>query len=85
MGIITKDIAFPYMMAMIKNLTIRGQYMYERDDVRGIIKLVEAGVLKLGKSGGHEVVGEFKLEEWAEGLECAAANPEAGKIIVFTP
>ncbi|KAG4430027.1 hypothetical protein IFR05_014496 [Cadophora sp. M221] len=43
MGINHKDIAIPYFVAMIKNLTIRGQYMYERDDVRGLINLWRLG------------------------------------------
>jgi threonine dehydrogenase-like Zn-dependent dehydrogenase len=55
--------------------------MYEREDVRGIIKLVEAGVLKLGKSAGQEVVGQFPLEEWQKAFEAAANNPETGKIV----
>jgi len=50
-------------MATLKNLTIRGQYMYKREDARGIIKLAEAGVLKLGKSTGHNVIGQFLFEE----------------------
>ena len=41
MGVLSKDIAIPYVTAVLNNLTIRGQYMYEREDVRGLIKLVE--------------------------------------------
>ena len=85
MGVIHGDIAIPYIVAMFKNLTIRGQFMYEREDVRGIIKLVEAGVLKLGKSAGQEVVGQFPLEEWQKAFEAAANNPETGKIVLLTP
>jgi hypothetical protein len=44
-----KDIAVPYVMAVLNNLTIRGQYMYEREDARGLIKLAEAGLLKAWK------------------------------------
>jgi threonine dehydrogenase-like Zn-dependent dehydrogenase len=43
MGVLMKDIAIPYVVAVMNNLTIRGQYMYEREDVFGLIKLVEAG------------------------------------------
>ena len=62
-------------MATSKNLTIHGQYMYERADVRGLIKLAESGVLKLGKGGGQEVFEQFKLEEVNKAFEAAAANP----------
>ncbi|KAH8599015.1 hypothetical protein B0O99DRAFT_650228 [Bisporella sp. PMI_857] len=85
MGVILKDISIPYITACLNNLTIRGQYMYEREDVRGIIKLVEAGILKLGKSGGHQVVGEFKLEEWQKAFEAAEQNTDAGKIVALIP
>lgn len=85
MGVIDSDVAIPYIVAMFKNLTIRGQFMYEREDVKGIIKLVESGVLKLGKSAGQEIVGKFPLEEWQQAFEAATKNPEAGKIVLLTP
>jgi D-arabinose 1-dehydrogenase-like Zn-dependent alcohol dehydrogenase len=85
MGVIDSDIAIPYVVAMSKNLTIRGQFMYEREDVIGIIKLAETGVLKLGKSAGQEVVAQFPLEEWQRAFETATNNPEAGKIVLLTP
>lgn len=85
MGVLSKDIAIPYVMAVLNNLTIRGQYMYEREDIRGLIKLAEAGVLKLGKSAGHEILGQFPLEEWEKAMETARRNPESGKVVVFTP
>ena len=85
MGVIQNDIAIPYMMAMLNKLTIRGQYMYEREDARGIIKLAEAGVLKLGKSAGHNLVGQFPLEEFEKAFETADQNPGAGKVVLFNP
>jgi len=85
MGVIQKDIGVPYVMAVLNNLTIRGHYMYEREDVQGLIKLVEAGVLKLGKSAGHEIVGQYSLGEWEEAMETANKNNGAGQIVVFTP
>ncbi|MCJ1478104.1 hypothetical protein MMC13_006779 [Lambiella insularis] len=85
MGVIQKDIALPYVLAMIKNLTIRGQYMYENEDVRGCIKMVEAGVLKLGKDAGHKVIAQFPLDKWEEALQTAKQNPEARNLVVFKP
>jgi threonine dehydrogenase-like Zn-dependent dehydrogenase len=54
MGVIHTDITVPYVVAVMKYLTIRGQSMYVRDDARGIIKLAETGVLtlKLGRATG---------------------------------
>lgn len=85
MGINMKDIAIPYVTAMFMNLTIRGQYMYEKEDVRGVIKLAESGVLKLNAEGGVKVVGEYKLEDVENSFEAAEANAGPGKIVVLTP
>jgi threonine dehydrogenase-like Zn-dependent dehydrogenase len=84
MGTISCDVAIPYM-AMRMNLTICGQDMYERADVRGLIKLAGSGVLKLSKSGGQELVGQFKLEDAYKAFESANANREVGKMVVLTP
>ncbi|KAF7894302.1 hypothetical protein EAF00_007816 [Botryotinia globosa] len=83
MGVPANDIDIPYMMAVMKNLTIWGQYMYEREDVKGLIKLVESGLLKLGKAGGMETVGEFSIEQWDEVIKAAVQNPEPGKMAIM--
>ncbi|KAF7896641.1 uncharacterized protein EAF01_009044 [Botrytis porri] len=83
MGVTTNDVDISYMMAVMKNLTIRGQYMYEREDVKGLIKLVESGLLKLGKEGGMEIVGEFSIEQWDEGIKTVVRNPELGKMAIM--
>lgn len=85
MGVIQKDIAIPYIMAVAKNLTIRAQYMYVKEDFQGLIKLVEAGVLKLGEEAGHQIMGEFPLEKWEEAMECAKQNNGPLKTVVFAP
>ncbi|KAH8912985.1 alcohol dehydrogenase [Coniochaeta sp. PMI_546] len=85
MGVIPGDIAVPYVYAMWNNLTIRGQYMYERDDVRSLIKLAETGVLPLGEKSGVEVIGRFGLEEFDRAIELAASHPEIGTAVVFIP
>lgn len=83
MGVPTNDIDIPYMMAVMRNLTIRGQYMYEREDVKGLIKLVESGLLKLGKAVGMEIVGEFSIEQWDEGIKAAVQSSEPGKMAIM--
>lgn len=85
MGVPDCEIPIPYVVTVMKSLTIRGQYMYERSDMRALIKLAESGLLKLGKEGGQQVVGEFKFEEIEKALEVANENSQAGKIIVLTP
>lgn len=83
MGVLTNDIDISYMTAVLNNLTIRGQYMYERNDVKGLIALVESGLLKLGKAGGYEIVGEFSIDQWDEGVKVAFQNQEPEKMVVM--
>ena len=67
-GVMDSDTAILYIVTMFENLTTRGQFMYEREGVKRIIKLVETRVSKHGKGAGQEeAVGQFPLQEWAEG------------------
>lgn len=83
MGFVFEDVPMMYGMLALKNLTVRGRYMYAREDVLSLIKLAETGVLKLGREAGHEIVGRFGLEQWKEAGELAARTPAAGKMILF--
>ncbi|KAK3986200.1 chaperonin 10-like protein [Cladorrhinum sp. PSN332] len=85
MGYIFDDVAVPYATAVGNNLTIRGQYMYEREDVKIAVKMAEAGVLKLGKEGGTEVVGRFKFEDVGKAFVAVRENSGFGKIVALTP
>lgn len=53
---------------VFKSLTIRGSWMYERDDVKGLIKLVESGKLLIGKAGGFPILSEVPLERHEDAL-----------------
>ncbi|KAK4183488.1 GroES-like protein [Podospora australis] len=85
MGMVFDDIAIPYGTAVWNNLTIRGQYMYERADVKSLLQLVEGGVLTLGKEGGYEVGGAVSFEELTKGFELAAQKNAVGDIVAFVP
>jgi NADPH:quinone reductase-like Zn-dependent oxidoreductase len=74
----------PYLALMFNNITIRGSYMYDQEHVRGIIKLAESGVLKLGANGGFEVLGPFPLDEYTDALG-EAENCAAGKVVAVSP
>ncbi|EFQ32526.1 zinc-binding dehydrogenase [Colletotrichum graminicola] len=66
------DVTVNYMSLMARNITVKGQHMYTRAELVSLVKMVEAGVLKLGKDAGHEVVGRgFSLEEWEEAVTVA--------------
>ncbi|KAK7426631.1 hypothetical protein QQZ08_006809 [Neonectria magnoliae] len=79
------SIPFPWPVLLYRNLTIKGGFMYERDDVRQVIRLLEGGQMKLGKENGYEVAGTFKLEEWDECAEAAVEHTAFGKIVLLTP
>lgn len=85
MSIISHDVAVPYTLLTWNSLTIKGQFMYAREDARLLIKMAEAGILKLGKEGGNEVVRRFKLEEAEEAFVVAAQNAGVGKVVAILP
>lgn len=75
-----------YMSLMTRNITIKGQFMYARSELVSLIKLIETGVLKLGKDAGHETVGgSFALEDWDKALVVAEEATAWGQQVVFAP
>lgn len=85
MGLLTCDLPVSYLHFGMQNQTVRGQFMYERSDVRGLLRLVEAGLLRLGPQGGYELCGKYKLEEMEECFRATAASSEAGQFVLITP
>jgi threonine dehydrogenase-like Zn-dependent dehydrogenase len=67
------SISVPYTLVMHKNIKIVGKVMVSRGGIDLTIKMVNSGVLKLGKRGGssHKVYG---LEEHHEAFEDAKQN-----------
>ncbi|RFU24812.1 hypothetical protein B7463_g11522, partial [Scytalidium lignicola] len=79
------DISIPLSVVMHQNLTIKGKWMYERDDVLQLIKMVEAGALKLGSEAGCVTVGKFPLEKWQEAFDVAAEYSGPGEVVNIIP
>ncbi|KAL6899980.1 GroES-like protein [Trichoderma evansii] len=71
----------PYLAVMFNDITIRGSCMFEGEYVRGLIQMVEAGILKLNGEGGFEVLASYMFEKYAEALE-RGRDISAGKIVV---
>ncbi|KAI9339499.1 chaperonin 10-like protein [Zopfochytrium polystomum] len=84
MGVVQQDLAMPYALATWKNLTVRGQFMYERHIVTDVIKMAESGVMPLGSGAGIEVVGAFGLEKFEEAFTLAKEVKGFSKLVVFT-
>ncbi|KAH8666543.1 chaperonin 10-like protein [Xylariales sp. PMI_506] len=85
MGFITSDLPVSYMHLGTQNLTLRGQFMYERADVPGVIRLVEKGLLRLGAEGGYELRGKYSLDEIDECFRATESSSEAGQFVLIAP
>lgn len=59
--------------------------MYHPSAVPELIRMVENGVLKLGKEGGTEVLGCYPLDKWHEAWDCSVDNAGVGKTVVVKP
>jgi alcohol dehydrogenase len=64
------DLALPYPWLMRNDITIRGKWMYAREAVTRMVRLVRAGMIDLGKFD----VTEFALDDANEAVTHAAAN-----------
>ncbi|KAI1272537.1 GroES-like protein [Xylaria sp. FL0933] len=69
MGGVRGDVEIPYLPVVFKGLTLHGTFMYTRQQADELIKLVESGLLPIGKRGGYEITGKFTLEQWEEAFE----------------
>ena len=85
MGGIRGDIPIPHHAVMHNSLQLRGKWMYERDDIEALVKMIEIGVLKLGEKDGVKHVGTFKLENWEKAFDAAAENSGIGRVVVIAP
>jgi len=79
-GLGGEDLSIPLRVVVSKDLQLRGKWMYSRQDVKDLIRLVEVGVLKLG----GQKVSKFPLEDWEKGFDAAAgySGTDGGAIIV---
>ncbi|KAJ4480116.1 alcohol dehydrogenase [Lentinula aciculospora] len=84
MGGINGDISLPYASFMHRNLSMKGTWMFSREQSLRLVKLVEEGLLLLGKKNGFSVGGQFGLEEWEQAFE-KARDAAAGEVVVIVP
>jgi hypothetical protein len=62
---------------------VHGHVMYSGEDVKEVIRMAEAGVLKLGKQRGFDAVTEFKFEDFEKGFEWVTENHALGQMAVL--
>ncbi|RDW58338.1 hypothetical protein BP5796_12268 [Coleophoma crateriformis] len=76
----------PYTSILFRNITIIGKWMFTAQEMDALARMVEGGIIKLGKQVGHENVGGgFKFEEWEQGLLEAEGAVEWGRHVMFMP
>jgi len=79
MGGIRGDVEVPYTWVMRNNISFRGKWMYERSDLRALVRMVEEDMLRLrGKVRG------FGLGEWEKAFD-KAAEGKVGESVVLMP
>ncbi|MCJ1249698.1 hypothetical protein MMC30_006924 [Trapelia coarctata] len=85
MGGISGDVSLPHDVIMYRSLRLQGKWMYNREDITALIKLIEVGLLNIGESAGVRIVGEFALEDWDGAFTAAAENTGRGKLVLLKP
>lgn len=63
------DLALPTSTMMLNDITLKGKWMYQKEDIRYMIKLLEAGYMDLHHT---KTVGTFSIEEFAEAFDTAS-------------
>lgn len=66
------ELSLPLMHMVIQNITLKGLWMYEKEDIRHMIKLLEAGYLRVGNQSGVRTVGTYSLDEFEGAFEAAS-------------
>ncbi|RKK06622.1 hypothetical protein BFJ66_g17195 [Fusarium oxysporum f. sp. cepae] len=64
-----QELTLPIQFIMLNDITVKGKWMYTKDDMRTMIKLLEADYLKLGSA---QTAGTFPLEEFEKAFDTAA-------------
>ncbi|GME27676.1 alcohol dehydrogenase [Neofusicoccum parvum] len=85
MGGVQADLSFDYFSFMRKNLTMKGTWMFTREQALRLIQMVTAGILPLGPSRGLTVVAKYGFDQWQEAFDAAARHSGPGEAVVFVP
>lgn len=85
MGGLPTDVSFNYVGLMAKNITVRGQFMYNREQVKKFIKMIENGNAVLGDAVGLDVAGSFGLDKIEEALDLAEKGAGWGRDVLIAP
>ncbi|KAH0425016.1 isopropanol dehydrogenase [Colletotrichum camelliae] len=82
-GSVLSGINFGYMDILGRGLTIKGTWMCTPEQTERLIKMVETGVLPLGRKAGMGPVHQFRLEDWEQAWDAAEEKREPGEIVIM--
>jgi len=87
MGAIFANIEIPYLPVMRNSIRIQGRYMFEREHALQVIKMTEAGLLRLGPGEGSsiKVQAGFKLGDVDKAFDAAEEYSGWGNLVVLEP
>lgn len=85
MGGPSGDVLLPYLDIMRKELKLKGKFMYQREHITQVVKLVETGVLKLGEDGAGVKTIAFGLEDVQKAVKTSSENDTYAANVVLTP
>ncbi|KAI7771446.1 hypothetical protein LZL87_010886 [Fusarium oxysporum] len=77
-----EELKLPTQFIMLNDITVKGKWMYTKDDMRNMIKLLEAGYLKLD---GVQTIANFSMEEVKEAFEKAAEMSGPLSQVIMSP
>lgn len=85
MGGLLGDVAIPHGTVLFKDIKLHGKWMYSREDIRLLVKMIEIGVLDIEEKYGVSVVGTYPLDKWQEAFDSAARNAAMGQMVLLKP
>lgn len=83
MGGFLEDVVIPHRYVMRFGITLKGVWMYERQDNLALVKLLETGLLDIREV--IKVKGIFKFEDWKNAFDKAMDSGRLGEVVVLEP
>ncbi|PTB36140.1 hypothetical protein M441DRAFT_62149 [Trichoderma asperellum CBS 433.97] len=77
------DGPLPSFRIIANDITIKGKFMYERDDMAQFVRMLERGLFPKGQN--FVIAKSFSLDDWKSALDMAADYTGAGRLVVITP
>ena len=77
------DGPIPSFQLIAKDITVKGKFMYEREDMHQLLKMLERGLFP--KAADLVKVKSFSLDHWKAALDTAAEYTGIGRFVVITP